>query len=199
MTTKKKAAGSKPVDMERAALAVPVKTEPPAPPEPPSPAKLQLQTFDHAIRAFGRGHFAEAKAGFEEAMTGPAVHVKDKALSYLQVCLRKLEAPGLQLQTAEEYFTHGVERLNSRDVSTARQYLAKALQLAPDSEHILYTLALACGQAGDADAAYENLKRAIELEPRNRVLARQDQEFAAFAQNVPAIRALLQGNQNQPF
>jgi len=197
MTTKKKAAGSKPAETEPAVVAG--KEEAAAPVEPPSPTKLQLQVFDQAIRNFGQGHFAEAKAGFEEAMRGPAVHVKDKALSYLQVCLRKLEAPGLQLKTAEEYFTYGVERLNSRATETARQYLSKALQLAPDSEHILYTLALACGQAGDVDAAYENLKRAIELEPRNRVLARQDQEFAAFAQHVPAIRALLQGSQSQPF
>ncbi len=188
MTTKKKAAPAKLEEAKVVAVA-----------EPLSPAKLQLQVFDQAIRNFGQGKFADAKAGFEEAMRGPAVHVKDKALSYLQVCLRKLEAPGLQLRTSEEYFTYGVERLNSRDAGTARQYLGKALQLAPDSEHVLYTLALACGQAGDVDAAYENLKRAIELEPRNRVLARQDQEFAAFAQSVPAIRALLQGNQGNPF
>jgi hypothetical protein len=52
-------------------------------------------------------------------------------------------------------------------------------------------MALCCGLAGDGDGAYENLKRAIDLEPRNRILARQDPEFLALFSQVPALRTLL--------
>ena len=39
-------------------------------------------------------------------------------------------------------------------------------------------------------ARYENLRRAIELEPRNRIIARQDADFAPLA-NQPPFDALL--------
>jgi hypothetical protein len=61
----------------------------------------------------------------------------------------------------------------------------------PDAEYIVYTMALCCGLSGDGNGACENLKRAIELEPKNRILARQDPEFAILSQQIPALRALL--------
>jgi hypothetical protein len=45
--------------------------------------------------------------------------------------------------------------------------------------------------AGDGDGACENLKRAIAIEPRNKVLARQDPEFLVLAQQIPDLRELL--------
>src|SRR5690242_20836864 len=46
------------------------------------------------------------------------------------------------------------------------------------ADHVLYALALAKGLAGDIDGAHDHLKRAIDLEPRNRISARQDADFA---------------------
>jgi hypothetical protein len=43
---------------------------------------------------------------------------------------------------------------------------------------------------GDAIGAHEHLRRAIELEPRNRILARQDADFAALS-GQPPFQALL--------
>ena len=57
--------------------------------------------------------------------------------------------------------------------------------------YILFTLALCCGLAGDGGGACENLKRAIAIEPRNKVLARQDPDFLLLAQQIPDLRALL--------
>jgi hypothetical protein len=39
-------------------------------------------------------------------------------------------------------------------------------------------------------AAYENLKRAIDLQPRNRLAARQDPDFTALAEH-PVFTRLL--------
>ena len=62
--------------------------------------------------------------------------------------------------------------------------------MAPDTDHIHYALALAQALSGDLASAHENLKRAIELEPRNRIIARQDADFAPLA-NQPPFDALL--------
>jgi hypothetical protein len=52
-------------------------------------------------------------------------------------------------------------------------------------------MALCCGIAGDGNGACENLRRAINLEPRNRILARQDPEFMALGSQFPALRMLF--------
>jgi len=192
MTTKKKTA---PPAVVKNVVA---KLEPA--PEPPSPAKLQLVVFDEAVQLFLKQRFAEARVRFLKAMEGPALHVRDKARSYGQVCDRKCAPRDLHLRTAEDFFNYGVERLNARDIQIAREQFTRAINLEPTADYAWYSLSIACGIDGDGDAAYENLKRAIELEPRNRILARQDPEFASLAQQFPQLRALLRPpEQNFPF
>lgn len=153
--------------------------------------QLQMKHWEQAVHSFSQRKFAQAHARFEEAVHGPAAHIADKARSYASICARKMDDSEVKLQTADDHFNYGVERLNARDMSVARHHLDRALALEPHGEHILFTLALCCGLAGDAAAACENLKRAIDLEPKNRILARQDPEFLALAQQMPALRALL--------
>ena len=162
--------------------------------EGPSPSELQLKTFEHAVHLFAQRKLAEARDHFVESARGPAAHIADKARSYIQVCERRTAGvePVARDLTAEDHFNHGVERLNARDVERARAHFGRALTQQPDADHILYTMALCCGLAGDGNGACENLKRAIHLEPRNRILARQDPEFLALASQFPALRSLLE-------
>jgi len=186
--TKKKptVTGTKSMPAANAAL-----QERPAVQEPISPGAKQLKTWEQAVRLFAERRFAEACGHFREAAAGPDKQVADKARSYLQVCERRSSRPDLQLHTAEDHFNYGVERMNARDMEAARLHLGRALGIEPEGDHILFTLALCCGLAGDGHGACENLKRAISIEPRNRILARQDPEFSALAAQFPALRTLL--------
>jgi tetratricopeptide (TPR) repeat protein len=168
-----------------------LKSEGPATPEPVSAASVQLKTWEKAVRLFGQRQFAEACDQFRVVATGPDSQIADKARSYLQICERKVAGPEMEFRTAEDHFNYGVERMNARDMEKARLHLGRALGIEPDGDHILYTLALCCGLTGDGNGACENLKRAISLEPRNRILARQDPEFSNLAAQFPALRALL--------
>jgi tetratricopeptide (TPR) repeat protein len=159
--------------------------------EPATPGAKQLATWGQAVRLFTERRFSEACELFREVAAGPDTQIADKARSYLQICERKTVKAELQLYTAEDHFNYGVERMNARDMETARFHLGRALGIEPEGDHILFTLALCCGLAGDGQGACENLKRAISLEPRNRILARQDPEFSALATQFPALRALL--------
>jgi tetratricopeptide (TPR) repeat protein len=159
--------------------------------EPPSASEVQLKIYEHAVQLFSQRKLAEALDRFLEVAKGPAPHISDKARSYAQVCERRTNGIQVKLSTAEDHFNYGVERLNARDVELAKHHLGRALSMQPDADHVLYTLALCCGFAGDGNGACENLKRAIDLEPRNRILARQDPEFTALALQFPGLRALL--------
>jgi tetratricopeptide (TPR) repeat protein len=167
----------------------------PAVAEGPSPAELQLKSYEQAVRLFAQRKLAEARDRFLEAAKGPASHISDKARSYIQVCERRTAGvESARNLSAEDHFNHGVERLNARDVEQARAHFGRALTQSPDADHILYTMALCCGLAGDPGGACENLKRAIHLEPKNRILARQDPEFLALASQFPALRTLLESS-----
>lgn len=159
--------------------------------EGPSASELQLKTYEEAVRLFGQRKLAQAREQFLAAAKGPAPHIADKARSYAQICERRTVTAEVKLSTAEDHFNYGVERLNARDVEQAKHHLEQAHAMQPDADHILYTLALCCGFAGDGNAACENLKRAIDLEPRNRILARQDPEFSTLVSQFPGLRALL--------
>jgi tetratricopeptide (TPR) repeat protein len=159
--------------------------------EPPSAFEVQLKIYEQAVHLFSQRKLTEARDRFLEVAKGPAPHISDKARSYVQVCDRRTGGTQVKLSTAEDHFNYGVERLNARDIELAKHHLGRALAMQPDADHVLYTLALCCGLAGDGNGACENLKLAIDLEPRNRILARQDPEFSALASQFPALRALL--------
>jgi tetratricopeptide (TPR) repeat protein len=159
--------------------------------EPPSALEVQLKIYEQAVQLFAQRKLTEARDRFLEVAKGPAPQIADKARSYAQVCERRTKGSQVKLSTAEDHFNYGVERLNARDVELAKHHLGRALSMQPDADHVLYTLALCCGFAGDGNGACENLKRAIDLEPRNRILARQDPEFSALAAQFPGLRALL--------
>jgi tetratricopeptide (TPR) repeat protein len=101
------------------------------------------------------------------------------------MCDRRLQQAAPNLSSAEDYYNYGIALLNARKVAEARSHLERALEMSPGTDHIHYALGLAQALAGDLPKAYENLKRAIELEPRNRILARQDADFAPLASHPP--------------
>ena len=156
-----------------------------------SNSQKQLQAWERAVQLFTQKRYEEACAVFREVAAGPAAHIADKARSYLQICERKTARAEPELHTVEDHFNYGVERLNAGDTMKARLHFGRALAIQPDADHILYTLALCCGISGDGTGACENLKRAIHLDPRNRIIARQDPEFSPLFAQFPALRALL--------
>lgn len=156
-----------------------------------TPAQLQIHAFEKAVRYFSAQKFSEARAAFLDVPKGPAMDVSQRARSYIQVCDRRLSSQTLEFRTVDDHYNYAVECLNSRDTGNARRHLESALRLRPRSEHVLYTLGICCALAGDGAGAYENLKLAIEIEPRNRVHARQDSDFSLAAEHFPNLRDLL--------
>jgi len=153
-------------------------------------AEKQLGNFESAIKLFHARKFREARDQFLRAAEGPERDVAHRARLHATMCERRFEQPAVNLRTAEEHYNYGVALLNTRKVEEARTHLVRALEMAPDSDHVHYALALVQALAGDFAGAHEHLRRAIELEPRNRIMARQDTDFAAMA-GQPLFQALL--------
>lgn len=149
-----------------------------------TPAR-QLASFEAAMKLFHARKLQEARGLFQTASEGPERDVAQRARLHISMCDRRLQQATVSLKSAEDYYNYGVALLNARNIAEARSHLEKALSMAPGTDHIHYAVALAQALSGDSTNAYENLKRAIELEPRNRIIARQDADFAPLANQAP--------------
>ena len=98
----------------------------------------------------------------------------------------------MRLKTADEFYNYGIQLVNERRLDEAQQSLKRALKLQPKAGHIHLATAVLKALQADPAAAYQSLKKAIELDGRNRVLARNDPDLAGVASD-PAIAGLLHG------
>src|SRR3954469_5326256 len=151
----------------------------------PLDAAKQLSSFEAAMKLFHARKLREARELFDIAASGPERDVAQRARLHIAMCDRRLEQATVKLGSAEDYYNYGIALINARKVGEARTHLEKALQMAPGTDHIHYALALAQALSGDVASAHDNLKRAIDLEPRNRIMARQDADFAPLAHQPP--------------
>lgn len=150
----------------------------------------QRNAFESAMKLFHARKFKEARDLFQQATEGPERDVAHRARLHGMMCERRLQQTSVNLRTAEDYYNYGIALLNTRQIEDARRHLEHALEMSPEADHIFYALAVTQALAGDATGAHDHLKRAIELEPRNRIMARQDGDFGALA-GQPPFQALL--------
>ena len=148
---------------------------------PPS----QLTSFEAAMKLFHARQLKEARELFVHAVRGPERDIANRAQLHIAMCDRRLLEVTVSLRSAEDYYNYGVALINSRSLTEARANLEKSLQMSPNADHVHYALSLAQALDGDLSGAQQNLKRAIELEPRNRLIARQDADFAPLAHQPP--------------
>lgn len=159
-------------------------------PAPPSAVHDQPELFEKGIALFRQGCFAEARGLFEKAAEGPMIEMASAARAHARMCELRVDRNAPAATTAEDHYNLGVALLNQRRLREAEAHLEEALRLAPEGDHIHYALALSRGLNGDIQRASQNLRRAIELQPRNRGQARNDPDFAGLLHLQP-IAALL--------
>jgi tetratricopeptide (TPR) repeat protein len=145
----------------------------------------QRDSFAAAMKLFHARQLREARELFVGAAGGPESDVAQRSRLHIAMCDRRLEQAPVNLLSADDYYNYGVALINTRNVTEARVHLENALEISPEADHIHYALALALALGGNPAGAYESLRRAIELEPRNRIIARQDQDFAPLAHHAP--------------
>ncbi|HKQ77113.1 MAG TPA: tetratricopeptide repeat protein [Blastocatellia bacterium] len=161
----------------------------PPPPEPPRRQVTSgaLRAFEHAVKVFNRRRFEDAKVMFESVqLKFPGdLEIVARAQMYIQVCTQKLEheVKTAQPRNAEELYDHGVFALNIGDFTQARVFFEKALRLHPDAPHLLYSLAATHAQTGSHEEALNYLKQSIQVQPRFRSQAYNDNDFSGLRDN----------------
>lgn len=151
-----------------------------------------LQLYEQAIGAMQRRDFSAADTTLREVVTDypEERELRERARVYLRVCEREAAPPVPQPQSFEERTYAATLALNSGSLDEAVRHLDAAAAEDPDSDHVQYVLAVTRALGGETDAAVAHLRRAIELNPDNRLLAQQEPDFKALHANAAFRRAV---------
>ena len=181
---RKGSGGAKAPEPPRAVL--PAVAEPSAPPD----ERQQAELFDRAVKLFHLGGYGAARGLFERAALGPISAMAHSAQLHSAMCARRVVAHEPSLATPEEHYDYAIALINERRFPEAERHLGEAAARVPDADHVHYALALCSGLSGDLRGACRHLRRAIEIQPRNRLAARNDPDFAGIAQLSPLFEVL---------
>jgi len=148
------------------------------------------QHYMSAVQLLQQGKFDKALAAFEKLVPSAPIELLDRCKMYVSTCQRQLEQHRLTFLTPEEHFDYAISQLNTGYYEEAREQFEGILSGHPNADYAFYGLALLDAITGRTQDCLGNLARAIELNPRNRLQARADNDFQSMVDD-PRFTELL--------
>lgn len=162
------------------------------PPERKSTYPDAVSAYERGIAALQRRDYQAAADAFRDLMARfpEERELQERAQVYLRVCERELAAAAAP-KTTEERLVAATVALNAGEHDRTLSLLDDVLREDPKSDLAEYMAAVVYCAKGDPESAIGRLKRAIELNPENRNLARQDSDLEAL-HGRDAFKALVE-------
>ena len=151
------------------------------------------QAFQHyqaAVQLLQQGKCDKALAAFEKLLPAAPAELLERCKMYISTCQRQLEKRSLAFATPEEHYDYAVSQLNTGYYEEAREQFDNILANYPSADYAFYGLALLDAITGRAQDCLGNLARAIQLNPKNRLQARADNDFQSMVDD-PRFTELL--------
>jgi len=139
--------------------------------------KQRIQQYEAAVRLMREGKYEKAKAALEVLLSSDAGDLVDRVRVHMTACQRQLEKNQVIFETPEEQYDYAVSLLNTGYYEDAREQFQAILKKKPSADYAYYGLAVMHSLTSRAENCLEDLGRAIELNPRNRIQARLDSDF----------------------
>jgi len=149
-----------------------------------------FQHFQSAVQLLQQGKYEKALAAFEKMLPVAPPPILERCQMYITTCQHQLDKPSLTFLTPEEHYDYAVSQLNTGYFEEARDQFNNILAAYPDADYAYYGLALLDAITGRSPDCLRNLGRAIELNPKNRLQARVDNDFQSMVDD-PRFTELL--------
>ena len=167
---------------------------------PPAPTKSvahsnattgpAFQQYQAAVQLLQQGKYEKAIAAFEKLIPTAPMEITERCRVYIVTCQRQMEKHNLSFATPEEHYDYAISQLNTGYYDEAREQFQSILLSHPDIDYAFYGLAVLDSITGRAQDCLNNLARAIELNPKNRLQARADNDFQSMVDD-PRFTELL--------
>lgn len=164
--------------------------------QPVQPENSQAESFDSAMRLFHARDFAGALSLFEKAAAGASREMAHAARLHVRMCSQRLGKLTPELRTAEDVYHYVTGLISERKLVEAEKQLRLAMDGSPEKDFLHYAMSLVRGLSGDLNTAAKHMEQAIRLDPKNRMIARTDQDFLEFGRHSP-LRELVFGEKKE--
>lgn len=186
---------SKPTESKKQTTAAPGSGAPPrGDTRDTQPRELDLngqrRHFEEATAFFHSGNYQNARQRFLAASEGPNREMAHTARLHISMCEQRLARMAPELKTPEDHYNYAIALINRRELGEAERHLKIASTGLNGADHVLYAMALCRALQGDLAGSADYLSRAIQIDPRNRSLARSDPDFQE-ACRKPPLRELV--------
>ena len=149
-----------------------------------------FQHYQAAVQLLQQGKYDKALAAFEKLLPTAPPELQERCKMYISTCRRQLEKHNLAFLTPEEHYDYAISQLNTGYYEEAREQFGAILATYPEADYALYGLAILDAITGRTQDCLKSLALAIELNPRNRLQARADNDFQSMADD-PRFTELL--------
>ena len=167
----------------------------------PAPACQARQPLEHgngtclyAISgrrsARAAGQIRKGHRRFREGVARRAARDRRALQDVHQYLPRQLDSQGLEFRTPGERYDYAVSQINEGDFEEAANQLKGFLADTPNADFAYYGLALLYSITGKTQDCLDSLSQAIELNPKNRLQARSDNDFQSMVDD-PRFTELL--------
>src|SRR5271170_7539039 len=136
-----------------------------------------LHAYQNGFQLMQEGKFEKARVIFEKLIATGPVEVLERCRVYLSVCQSKLSESTRTFASPEEEYDYAISLLNTGDYDEARDHFEIILDSNPSADYAYYGLSALNSMTGQVEECLENMAKAIELNPRNRIQARTDTDF----------------------
>lgn len=149
-----------------------------------------FQHYQGAVQMLQQGKYDKALAAFEKLLPSAPPEILERTRMYISTCKRQLERTHLAFQTPEERYDYAISQLNQGYFEEAREQLNGVVTADPRADYAFYGLAVLDSITGHPQDCLNNLGRAIELNAKNRLQARSDNDFQSMVDD-PRFTELL--------
>ena len=144
-----------------------------------------VSTYEQGLGALQIRDFASAAAAFNSVIEKfhDEHELHDRSRVHLRVCERQTMPLMPGPTTTEELVYAATIALNNGAQDESRRHLQQAIRQDAEDEQSHYMLAIVYAQTECPDLATSHLERAVELEPENRIIARQEPDFESLRED----------------
>jgi len=149
-----------------------------------------FQQYQSAVQLVQQAKYDKALAALEKLLLTAPPELRERCRMYINTCQRQLERPALAFGTPEERYDYAVSQLNVGLYEEAREQFNSVVSDHPGADYAYYGLAVLECITNHPQECLSHLSRAIDLNPRNRLQARSDNDFQSMLDD-PRFTELL--------
>lgn len=149
-----------------------------------------FQHYQAAVQLLQQGKYDKALAALEKLLPEAPPELKERCHMYISTCQRQMEKVQLTFETPEEHYDYAISQLNTGYYEEARDQFSAILGRYPQADYAYYGLAVLEAITGRTQECLASLGQAIDLNPKNRLQARVDNDFQNMADD-PRFTELL--------